>query len=211
MSGGYRQHSQGDAVHFFSGNRPKAHIRVVVGAGRIGDESHFVAMEHGIAGRGVAAVLSGHAGDHNRIDLAGTQDDVQVCAKERAVPMLLDDDLVPLWSHFGVDINASGLIDQSHLVLNRRVNLPEQPHIAAVAAVGVGGEDHFHAGLAGMAQQFLQAGHQLHAHGRFQRGAGGDEVVLHVDHNDCRAARIDLINLNSHFILLWFVQGRTAV
>jgi len=65
--------------------------------------------------------------------------------------------------------------------------------------------------LASVAQQFFAGGHQLHAHGCFQWGAGGDEVVLHVDHNDRRAAGVDLINLNSHFILLWFVHGRATV
>jgi hypothetical protein len=68
----------------------RAEMGGVEGSGAIGQEAHFVAEEHFIAGACVAAALGDGSTNDDRRRASAAQDNVKIRPEERGVAMLLD-------------------------------------------------------------------------------------------------------------------------
>ena len=138
-------------------HRPEASIRIVVGRRRIREEHHAIVAEHGITRRRVTAILRRCSGDDDRVDAPFAQDDVEVRAEEAAVAMLLDHVLAGRRGEIGIDVHSRRAVHQGIPIGDRRVQVVEEAHVAAVAAMHMRRIDHAHAGRRGPSSGPLQA------------------------------------------------------
>lgn len=83
----------------------------------------------------------------------------------------------------------------------RRFELELDSEVRFVGAVHLLREDYGHSERAGVCGEAVDAGDQLETAGRGDRGAGVNEVALHVDNKDGGAAR---------FETGWLRHGRNA-
>src|SRR5438093_8750726 len=106
----------------------------------------------------MAAVLGGDAGDDHAVSPYGAEDDLQIGAIEGAVAALLDDDLVSSGGDLRIDLNAGLAVHQTGPAPDRRPQVLEAAHIAAIPSVGVGGVDDQDSTLAAKGNGTLESG-----------------------------------------------------
>src|SRR5262249_5617960 len=124
----------------------------------------------------------------------------EICAVKPTVASFLDDDLVWQGLQLFVDLNPFFAVDEADPLHDRRPHTAVYPHVAAVAPVGVSGEDHGHPGPAGVHQRPLERWDDYRRHVGPQRSALGDEVVLHVDDDESSLRWVDLTYLVRHIV-----------
>lgn len=90
MCGRGSEYHKGRAVNIRVWYGSETSIWIVVSRCGIRKEYHSVVPEHCIACCRMTAIFGSRSGDDYRIDAPLTQDDIEVCTEESAVPMFLD-------------------------------------------------------------------------------------------------------------------------
>ena len=106
--------------------------------------------------------------------------------------MLLDYDLVGERLQLVENLDALFSVYEGHALSDGRLRRAKHTHVATVAPVGMGGEDHAHASVASMSQCPLEGRDHFQRHLGAQWSTLGDEIVLHVHDDEGGSRRVDL-------------------
>src|SRR5262245_5277845 len=112
--------------------------------------------------------------------------------------MLLDNNLLGSGGDLGIDFDTRFPVHQTGPIRNRRPEVGEAPHVAAVAPVSVGGVYDTDAMFTTETERTLEGRKHSAPSRRFHQSTWGDKVVLHIHHNQGSPAGINPFNSIRH-------------
>jgi hypothetical protein len=129
--------------------------------------------------------------DHDGGHPETAQDDLQIGAVEGTEAVLHDHDLLVARGDCWEDRDTTGAVHQG-LTPGDPLVVHQEPEITAARAVDMRRIDDGDAALAATGECALEVRHHRPASTRLQGCVRGNEVVLHVDHDEGRLAGVDL-------------------